>query len=276
MSEECRSVYFDPSLKVEAYQFQGVMQKFPNHFHEYYVIGFIEKGQRYLLCKNQEYLINEGDLLIFNPHDTHSCEQLNEKALDYRCLNISTDTMRGINYEVTGNKVLPQFSRQVIQQSDLIPSLKELHNLIMQQDTNLHKEELFYFLLGQLIEEYGSNIMLENKKAVDEIQKVCAFIEENYAQNISLHDLSVIAKWDKYYLLRAFTRQKGISPYAYLEAIRIGKAKKLLEHGVLPVEVALQTGFADQSHFSNFFKKFIGLTPKQYMKIFMYKKSVNS
>ncbi len=276
MSEECRSVYFDPSLKVEAYQFQGVMQKFPNHFHEYYVIGFIEKGQRYLLCKNQEYLINEGDLLIFNPHDTHSCEQLNEKALDYRCLNISTDTMRDINYEITGNKVLPQFSRQVIQQSDLIPSLKELHNLIMQQDTNLHKEELFYFLLGQLIEEYGSNIMLENEKAVDEIQKVCAFIEENYAQNISLHDLSVIAKWDKYYLLRAFTRQKGISPYAYLEAIRIGKAKKLLEHGVLPVEVALQTGFADQSHFSNFFKKFIGLTPKQYMKIFMYKKSVNS
>jgi len=34
------------------------------------------------------------------------------------------------------------------------------------------------------------------------------------------------------------------------------------------MEVAFQTGFSDQSHFSNFFKKLIGLTPKQYMKIF--------
>jgi AraC-like DNA-binding protein len=68
--------------------------------------------------------------------------------------------------------------------------------------------------------------------------------------------------------LRSFTRQKGISPYSYLETIRIGKAKKLLEQGIPPIEVALQTGFTDQSHFSNFFKKFIGLTPKQYMNIF--------
>ncbi|MCA5011060.1 AraC family transcriptional regulator, partial [Clostridioides difficile] len=51
------------------------------------------------------------------------------------------------------------------------------------------------------------------------------------------------------------------------------KAKKMLEQGIPPIEAALQTGFADQSHFSNFFKKFIGLTPKQYMKIFIKKQS---
>jgi AraC-like DNA-binding protein len=50
--------------------------------------------------------------------------------------------------------------------------------------------------------------------------------------------------------------------------IRIGKAKELLEQGVSPIDAALRTGFADQSHFSNFFKKYIGLTPRQYMRIF--------
>jgi len=55
---------------------------------------------------------------------------------------------------------------------------------------------------------------------------------------------------------------------SYLETIRIDKAKKMLEHGVLPIDVAFKTGFTDQSHFSNLFKKFIGLTPKQYMNIF--------
>jgi len=58
-----------------------------------------------------------------------------------------------------------------------------------------------------------------------------------------------------------------------LETIRIDKAKKMLEQGLPPMEAALQTGFVDQSHFSNFFKKFIGLTPKQYMKIFMEKQN---
>lgn len=84
MREETRTLILDQDLQVEAYRFKGIMQKFPNHFHEYYVIGFIEKGQRYLLCQGQEYIINPGDLLLFNPHDTHSREQIDGKALDYR------------------------------------------------------------------------------------------------------------------------------------------------------------------------------------------------
>ena len=69
-------------------------------------------------------------------------------------------------------------------------------------------------------------------------------------------------------LLRAFTRSKGITPYRYLETIRISEAKKLLEQGIAPIEAAAMTGFADQSHFTNYFKDFIGLTPKQYQRIF--------
>ena len=50
--------------------------------------------------------------------------------------------------------------------------------------------------------------------------------------------------------------------------MRVNEAKKLLEQGVEPVEAAVRTGFADQSHFTNFFKGFIGLTPGQYREIF--------
>ena len=41
-------------------------------------------------------------------------------------------------------------------------------------------------------------------------------------------------------LLRAFTKSKGVTPYSYLQNIRIGEAKKLLEQGLPPVEAALQ------------------------------------
>ena len=60
----------------------------------------------------------------------------------------------------------------------------------------------------------------------------------------------------------------GICLYYLLENIRIGKAKKLLEQGVPPVEAALQTGFSDQSHFTNYFNRFIGLAPGVYRDIF--------
>lgn len=97
---------------------------------------------------------------------------------------------------------------------------------------------------------------------------MCEFLENHFMENISLIDLCALTGLSKYYLLRSFTKQKGISPYSYLETIRIDKAKKLLGEGISPSQTALQTGFTDQSHFSNFFKKFIGLTPRQYMNIF--------
>ena len=46
MKKESRTIIFDNELNIEAYSFKGVMQKFPNHFHKHYVIGFIERGER--------------------------------------------------------------------------------------------------------------------------------------------------------------------------------------------------------------------------------------
>jgi transcriptional regulator GlxA family with amidase domain len=61
--------------------------------------------------------------------------------------------------------------------------------------------------------------------------------------------------------------QKGITPYQYLSTIRINKAKELLDSGVLPIDAAFQSGFTDQSHFTRFFKNFIGLTPGRYQSL---------
>ena len=74
-------------------------------------------------------------------------------------------------------------------------------------------------------------------------------------------------------LLRAFTKSKGVTPYSYLQNIRIGEAKKLLEQGLPPVEAALQTGFSDQSHFTNYFNRYIGLAPGVYRDIFLMKEN---
>lgn len=268
MLNELRTVYFDSDLNIEAYRFKGIMQKFPAHFHEYYVIGFIEEGQRYLVCKGEEYIINPGDLVLFNPYDTHSCEQIDGRTLDYRCINVKSEIMKEL-LDSNGDENLPCFKQNVLFHSELVPSLRELHQKITEEEGEFQKEELFLYVLEELIVTNSDLTILSRAfETSHEIQIVCNYLEENYSKTITLNELSALTKWSKYHLLRSFTKQKGISPYSYLETIRINHAKKLLEQGIKPIEVAFITGFNDQSHLTKFFKKLIGLTPKQYMRIF--------
>jgi AraC-like DNA-binding protein len=156
-----------------------------------------------------------------------------------------------------------------VQRSDAVSSLKELHLQILNGEREFKKEELFLYLLEELMQDHSNLSFLSS--AVDtshEITTICSYLEDNYTNKITLDELSQLIGWSKYRLLRSFTKQKGISPYSYLETIRINQAKKLLEQGKKPIDVSFLTGFSDQSHLTRFFKSQVGLTPKQYMKIF--------
>ena len=56
---EKRQICYDHTLQIEAYQLKGIVQKFPNHFHECYVIGYVERGSRHLKCNQQEYALEK-------------------------------------------------------------------------------------------------------------------------------------------------------------------------------------------------------------------------
>ncbi|WP_338149160.1 helix-turn-helix transcriptional regulator [Citrobacter cronae] len=64
--------------------------------------------------------------------------------------------------------------------------------------------------------------------------------------------------------LRSFSREIGVTPHAYLIQLRVRKARRLLATGKSPVEVALLTGFADQSHLTRAFVRQFGVTPGRY------------
>jgi AraC-like DNA-binding protein len=121
------------------------------------------------------------------------------------------------------------------------------------------------------MEQYGRNFGNCIPECSEEIERTCNFITEHFDEHITLEQLCKCSNLSKSTLLRAFTKSKGVTPYRYLQAIRIGKAKELLEQGAAPIDVAIQTGFSDQSHFSNFFNMFIGLSPAAYGRIFKEK-----
>ncbi|MFR8171438.1 MAG: AraC family transcriptional regulator [Marvinbryantia sp.] len=271
MKKEIRTVVYDDELRIEAYRFEGIVQPFPNHFHDYYVIGFIEDGQRVLSCRNQEYALKKGNILLFNPGDNHACVQSDEGTLDYRGFNITKEVMLDLAEEVAGRRELPVFSKTVIFDEEVTCYLHPLHELVMKGSCEFGKEETLLLLISLLIQRYGQPSPSCIPECPKEIEKACAFMEQHFADRIYLDQICRYAGLSKSTLLRAFTRSKGVTPYSYLENIRIGKAKKLLEQGVPPIEAAMQTGFSDQSHFTNYFNRFIGLAPGLYRDIFLEK-----
>lgn len=272
MKKEIRTVVYDEDLRIEAYRFEGIVQPFPNHFHEHYVIGFVEEGERRLLCKNKEYKVKKGNLILFNPGDNHACVQSDGRTLDYRGINISKDVMLDLVEEITGRREFSGFSETIVWNEEITVCLCSLHEMVMSGSSDFGKEEMLLLLISALIQSYGQAFVCSVPEAMrpyyEEVEKACEFIREHFNERIYLNQICHYSGLSKSTLLRAFTKSKGITPYRYLETIRINEAKILLENGAQPLEVAMKTGFSDQSHFTNYFSSFIGVAPGVYREIF--------
>lgn len=265
--QEQRHIMYDHELNIEAYRLTGIVQKFPNHFHEFYVIGFIEGGKRHLWCKGKEYNTSKNDLILFNPYDNHFCEPMNNELLDYRAVNIPVETMKKAVLDITGKEYLPEFIENVVFQSEISNSVATLYDLIVNDACYMEKEEAFYMLIDNILSEY-SQVYDQNKQEEKELNYLCDYMKNHFMENITLDELALMVNVSRSYLLKCFTKQYGISPYRFLQSVRIEKAKQYLEQQYSIMEIAQMCGFNDQSHFSNYFKEFIGITPKQYQRIF--------
>lgn len=211
MKNEKRFVKYDKELQIEAYWFQGILQKFPQHFHEYYVLGFVEKsGLRHMCYDNVDYYITAGDVLLFNPCVPHNCEPMDNDLLDLRCLNIKPEIMSQFMQELTGSEEVPLFASPVLRGDELSGSLlRELHQMIMQEREDLAKEETFYFLLEQLVAAGISKTSIEAK--APPVRRVTEHLLGHYTEKVTLEELAAVACMNKYSLLRLFTKTEGIT-----------------------------------------------------------------
>ena len=240
--QEQRHIYYDKDLQIEAYNLSGIVQKFPVHFHEFYVIGFMEGGKRHLWCRNQEYDTQRGDVILFNPRETHNCAPVAGEVLDYRAINVPVDVMDKAVKEITGKHIHLQFKDTLIPQAELALSIRELYDVIVSQSSLLVREEAFYFLIEQLLEEHMVPVEA-SKELTETVKAMMEYLDTHYEQSVSLETLSEISAMSRYQLLRLFTREVGVSPYRYLQSIRIAKAKRLLEQGKQSVSLRWIAGF---------------------------------
>lgn len=100
------------------------------------------------------------------------------------------------------------------------------------------------------------------------VRTAISVIESDYRQNITLEYLSRCAALNKQYLHKLFKKHMGMTPYAFLTAARINRAKELLRFGDMYIEeIAVEVGMDNTSHFIKVFKRATGVTPNSYRKM---------
>ena len=99
----------------------------------------------------------------------------------------------------------------------------------------------------------------------DIVRRVRAYIDENYAEDISLSTLAREFSVDDSYLSRTFKQQTGCNLMLYLASARMAQAKKLLVQKELSItDVAQMVGYDDYAYFSRVFKRMEGKSPRTY------------
>jgi len=96
------------------------------------------------------------------------------------------------------------------------------------------------------------------------IRRARCYIDAHFAEGFGLSDLSAVADLSVFHLVRSFKKATGLSPLAYRNQQRVTEARRLLLAGGRIAEVALDVGFADQSHLTRQFQRIMGVSPGRY------------
>jgi AraC-like DNA-binding protein len=244
-----------------------VTHTFAPHIHEGYVIGIIEHGAEQFKYRGSNHIAPAGSIVIINPGEVHTGASAAEHGWTYRTLYPATELLQRAVSDIVGReRDIPFFTDAVVHDPEIMAEISLTHHVLEEQSSALERESRLLWTLARLIVRYADDhprIKPLTKEHMS-IQRVRSYLDEHYAENVSLEQLAAIAQLSPFHLLRSFRNQVNLPPHAYQMQVRIMRARQMLRTGVPCVDTALAVGFADQSHFSKHFKRITGVPPGLY------------
>lgn len=256
-----------PSLKISGlYAFRS-QRAFPRHSHDYSVIALVDHGAHTFLFKGARYYTPVDGLILLNPDEAHTCEPAVETGFEYRTLYPTDAHMAQVAREVGAyGAQRPYFTTPRADDLPLARRIRSLISLLRRGDSSLASESALLTTLVLLMKRYGGLRWNERGGNGEHsaVRKAREYIDGHFDQGVTLTDVAEHVHFSRYYLLRAFRQATGMPPHQYLDSVRVRHAQKLLGRGEPLADVALQSGFGSQSHFTQRFKQIIGVTPGVY------------
>ncbi len=166
--------------------------------------------------------------------------------------------------------------------AEIIESKQEIHDPLLQQiglalkteiddgmdlSSSLYIESLTNTLSAHLLRRYTVWKPTQRDSAIlrspSALRDVVDYIHDNLDQHLTLAELAFVARMSTYHFSRTFKQFTSVTPHQYVLNARVEQAKGLLMQGKLSLsEIATRVGFFDQSHFTNAFKRLVGVTPQ--------------
>lgn len=175
----------------------------------------------------------------------------------------------GNNFEVVKSRALELsslLSRAAIEGGATSDSVLKVNNQFLMSLQNITDLDDLCYKLQETIDVFTDCMFNYIPSKGNEItKKAIRYISQNFSRNLTLDEVADHVHLNPAYFSTLFKQSTGSSFKEYLNMVRIEESKRLLSNTDYSIiDISLATGFEDQSYFSKVFKKYTGLTPKQY------------
>ena len=243
------------------------VRSLPRRILERFDISIIERGAARIKYRGNTYLASRGDVVVINPGEAYSMQPVKEDGWAFRAFYPTANDVADAASDAMARRIpAPAFSRPVLEDRYLAELISQLHRFLERPDLALARQSYSIWAAGQLVTRHadGGAQLRKLTRADDAVQRVRDYIHDNFSRNLTLDELAQVATLSPFHLVHLFSKQMGLPPHAYLNQVRVNRARDLLVQGRPVADVAQETGFVDQSHFHRHFKRLTGITPGQF------------
>lgn len=235
--------------------FANSNHNFPLHSHESFCFGIIEEGEVDFTINGKSRLLYPGNAYII-PSNVGVIIQA-EKRYRYITICIKNDWKEQFKYLEFNDYFLTFPSSEVIHKmcvnyitkgsaEKLVRSLTNLMKPVIADKTEHHKEKI----------------------KIGIVEEARRYIRRNAHEKFCLDTLADAIHVSKYYLVKIFKKEMGVTPNQYYIQAKMYLVKKGIIEYRKEVDLAMELNFNDQSHLCNLFKKQMGISLQDYKKNF--------
>ncbi|MBP0956022.1 MAG: helix-turn-helix transcriptional regulator [Oscillospiraceae bacterium] len=249
-------------------------EEYPLHWHNAVEIIMPLTNGFEAVCGGKDYKLSERDILIIPAGTLHTLKAQSGRRLIFLCDNNSLIGNPALSelYSVLSEPMLinSSYDKEFLRSMNNI--LEEIYVLYsnFSDVTEVYIYIKLVTLLARVKEYQLSEIKYDDGgKYADKFRLILKYIEQNYANDITLEELASIAGYSTYHFSRIFKKYSSTTFINFLNRRRIKEAELLLlESGSSITDVAMQVGFASLTTFNRVFKSINGCTPSEYKKLY--------
>ncbi|WP_054177501.1 AraC family transcriptional regulator [Trabulsiella odontotermitis] len=242
---------------------------YDSHDHEELLLGVTLQGSQRFNCHRALHTSTPGKAILIEPGAVHDGYAAQENGFTYSMLYIPQQWVSDNLQKRSGEDisiVQAAFRNTLTDDRVLIMSIVRAFNALHNGEGRLARDESLDLLLSHLMPHVDLKPADKLTDSLIRMNRVRDYLIAHLDTNPGLDELASISGVDRFRLSRQFKSAFGQSPHAYLVRLRLRTARQLLASGISPSMVALQTGFADQSHLGRWFRRAYRLSPAAYQK----------